>query len=717
MESSARQGLGTTHVLKDGDTFVVADREGNISGESQGLFHHDTRLLSCYAMQIDGGTPLLLSSSVSRDNVFFRAHLTNRPLSPLGYPSMPQGLVYIARTQFVTDSRLHERIVCSNFGDQPIVLPARFELAADFRDMFEVRGSIRAARGELLPAEAAGNGLLLRYRGLDGVTRTSCVTFSRAPTAAGPGFLQFAFYLPPGARDELYVEVGDEPIAEAGRERFRSAAARARLRIRARNRRGSRLRSSSPLFNAWMRRSQADLALLTSDLETGPYPYAGIPWFSTPFGRDAVITALQTLWLDAALARGVLAFLAKHQAREVSTFQDAAPGKIMHETRKGEMAALRELPFGLYYGGVDTTPLFVMLAHAYATRTGDMDFIERIWPALVAAVGWIEQVRDANRLGFLDYARGEHSGLANQGWKDSEDSVFHRDGRAPVGPIALVEVQGYAFAALRGIAALSRRRGDAAASEHWDARAGALREAVERHFWSEERGYYGIAVDGNGVLCDVLASNPGHLLYVGLPQESRAERVCEQLMSPRFRTGWGLRTLAQGEARFNPMSYHNGSIWPHDSAICAAGMARYGRRDAAVVLLREAFEAAVHFDYRVPELFCGFSRAQDANPVAYPVACLPQAWAAGSPFMLAQACLGIVIDGHADRLQVVQPQLPIGVDDIKVRGLRVGERTLDLIFRRSDDQVLVSTGESDGDAEVLQSADRAQHGAEAELKP
>lgn len=683
------KGLGTTHVLKDADTFIVADGNGDIDSGSQGLFHHDTRLLSRYLLRIEGAAPLLLSSSVSRDNVFFRAHLTNRPLSPLGSADMPQGLIYIARSRFLLDDRMYERIACSNFGDQAALLSARFEIEADFKDMFEVRGSVRPARGRLLELEQRGNGLVLRYEGLDQVLRSSYVMFSRQAVHPQAGALEFSFYVPPGGRDELYAEIGAALEEPPSRARFRAAAAQARLKIRARRRRGARIRTTGPLFNAWMRRSQADLALLTSDLDTGPYPYAGIPWFSTPFGRDAVITALQTLWLDTALARGVLAFLAKHQAREISAFLDAAPGKILHETRKGEMASLQELPFGLYYGGVDTTPLFVMLAHAYADRTGDMEFIDEIWPSLTAATQWIEQIRNANAYGFVDYARGVESGLANQGWKDSEDSVFHRDGRAPVGPIALVEVQGYAFGALQGMAVLSRRRGDAAAAEHWESRAIQLRDAVEQRFWSEARGFYGMAIDGQGRLCEVLASNAGHLLYVGLPSASRAERVIQHLLSPKFRTGWGVRTLAQGEARFNPMSYHNGSVWPHDSAICAAGMARYGRRDAAVILLREAFETAVHFGYRIPELFCGFSRAQDATPVAYPVACLPQAWAAGSAFMLMQACLGLRIDGEHGTIHLKNPYLPVGINEVALRDLQVQDQALDLLFKRYGERVVV----------------------------
>ncbi len=439
---------------------------------------------------------------------------------------------------------------------------------------------------------------------------------------------------------------------------------------------------------------------MTSDLETGPYPYAGIPWFSTPFGRDAVITALQTLWVDPGLARGVLRFLAEHQAKEDAPFLDASPGKIMHETRKGEMSSLRELPFGLYYGGVDTTPLFVMLAHAYWRRTGDDAFIRGLWPSLTAAIGWVERVCDANPLGLLDYARGERSGLSNQGWKDSGDAVFHADGRLAPGPIALVEVQGYAYAALRGMATLATLAdGGHLRSEStddgsvraagWAERAERLRQTVESRFWDEELKFYGLAIDGEGQLCRVRTSNPGHLLYTGLANPERAAGTAAQLLSSSFFTGWGVRTVARGEARYNPISYHNGSVWPHDNAICASGIARTGFRGGAPRLLRGAFEAAVHFDMRLPELFCGFSRTQGAPPVAYPVACLPQAWAAGSALMLLQACLGIEIDGRRQMVEVNQPELPPGIEDVTVSDLRLGERRFDLAFRKVGERISV----------------------------
>ncbi len=326
------------------------------------------------------------------------------------------------------------------------------------------------------------------------------ICFSRAPDALLPTTPNSSSRLPSGAASQLFLEVGEQTHA-ADRERFRAAAARARFAMRSKRRQGATVHSSGRVFNDWLSRARADIALLTTDLETGPYPYAGIPWFSTAFGRDGVISALQMLWLNPDLARGVLSFLARHQATETSPFSDSEPGKIMHETRKGEMAVLRELPFGRYYGGVDTTPLYIYLAASYADRTGDMEFVDRMWPSLCAAAAWMEEVGARNGNGFVTYQRAAESGLSNQGWKDSSDAIFHADGRIPKGPIALVEVQGYVFAAYQGLAALAARRGEDERAAHWTELAERIRAAVEEHFWMEDAGFYALAIDGEGKQC------------------------------------------------------------------------------------------------------------------------------------------------------------------------------------------------------------------------
>ncbi|WP_304176352.1 amylo-alpha-1,6-glucosidase [Phenylobacterium aquaticum] len=685
------------HALKDKDTFIVADSRGDILGAADGLFHNDTRLLSRFRLLLGREPPSLLSGAVSADNVFFTFNGANQELPLPGGPIGPPGVLHVERKRFLWRERLFERITCVNYSRDEVLTPLSIEFGADFRDMFEVRGAKRARRGVTFPAQVDGRTVAFRYEGLDAVERSSVITFSDPPLRLSATRADYLYPLRPEGRLELYLEIGATAEEPPSRERFRANAAAARWDMRSRIRHGARLKSSGRLFNQWLDKSRADLALLTTRMETGPYPYAGIPWFSTAFGRDAIITAWQILWFEPSLAKGVLTYLAAHQAEEVSAFRDSAPGKIMHETRKGEMPALGEVPFGRYYGGVDTTPLFVALAGAYAERTGDLQLIDDLWPALTAATAWMEHFGDTDGDGLIDYARGAESGLANQGWKDSQDSVFHADGRFPKGPIALVEVQGYAFAAYKAMSRFALWRKDVAGAQRWAERAEHIRVTVEARFWMEDQGGYGIAIDGAGELCRVASSNPGHLLFCGLPSPERAARVTTQLLSARFDSGWGLRTLATGEARFNPMSYHNGSIWPHDTAVCAAGLSRYGERDGVVDLMSGLFETASSFEMRLPELFCGFPRAAGEPPVAYPVACLPQAWAAGSVFMLLQACLGLRVDGWTGEVEIRDPRLPIGIDQLRVEGLRVGDQKLDLNFERLQGRIAVH---ADGGARV-----------------
>jgi glycogen debranching enzyme len=674
-------------VLKQADMFLVADIFGDVTGESDGLFRNDTRVLSGLRLLLGGQRPSLLGGSVSHDNVFFTAHLTNHPLAPIGGQSTPEGVIHVERSRFLWAQRIYERIALTNFSECDRTIGASLHFAADFRDMFEVRGKQRASRGRLLPPKFGEHGVLLAYEGLDALSRSTAIAFSPAPQRLTAGRADFRIDLAPGANFELHVEIGPDFEASPCRERFRAAAARARWAMRNARRKGAAMRAPSRLFDEWLERSRADLALLTTQLPSGPFPYAGIPWFSTPFGRDAIITSLQILWLDPSLAKGVLRFLAETQARERSEFQDSAPGKIMHEARKGEMTTLKEVPFGQYYGAVDTTPLFVMLAGAYAERTGDLGFIDTLWPALEAAVSWIEGEQASDADGFVCY-RASATGLVNQAWKDSNDSIFHADGTLAHGPIAVVEVQGYVFAALRAMALLAEKRRDGESASRWRKRADALRSAVEARFWMDDLKYYAIARDGDGRPCRVRGSNPGHLLFAGLPTRKRARCVGDQLLSPAFDSGWGIRTLANGEPRYNPMSYHNGSVWPHDVALCAAGLSRYGDRGAVVRLMGAMFDAAVRFEMRLPELFCGFARAPGGPPIAYPVACLPQAWAAGAPFMFLQACLGLRIDGIRREIHVDRPQLPSGVDLLKLRHVKVGDISTDIVFQRVGEHVV-----------------------------
>ncbi|WP_175854320.1 amylo-alpha-1,6-glucosidase [Burkholderia cepacia] len=694
------------YVLKSGNAFVVSDALGDIGGHDDGLFVDDMRVLSKWRLTFGGRAPSLLSGATSADNASFTAHLTNRPLPPLGGHETPEGVIHIERIRVLAGDVLYEALTLTNYGSSEAEVPLSLSFAADFKDMFEVRGTQRPKRGTVVAPRVDAGAVRLRYDGLDSVERNVTVHFSPAPDALSVDRADYTLTIAAQACVSIYLTV-DATLGPAheegpgcGRVALRTALVGVHREMRARRESMARVNTGNPLFDAWLDRSLADLGLLTTQLDTGPYPYAGIPWFSTPFGRDAVITSLQMLWLQPSLARGVLRFLAEHQARETSAFRDAEPGKIMHEFRRSEMAATGEVPFALYYGGVDTTPLFIVLAGAYVERTGDDALIDELWPALERAAQWVIDKCDRNPYGLLDYQRTSERGLANQGWKDSHDSVFHADGRFPDGPIALVEVQAYACAALDAMSMCSYRRGHAADATRYALRAKALREQVDALFWMPEGDFYGIALDGRGDLCRVFASNAGHLLAFGLPDAERGAAVAGVLGSALFQTGWGIRTLAAGQPRFNPMAYHNGSVWPHDNALIARGLARYGDKTAAVNLLRALFEAAVSFEMRLPELFCGFPRRRGEPPTAYPVACLPQAWAAGAPFMMLQACLGVSIDASRHEVRVERPMLPEGVDWLRIDALRVGDETVSLTFRRVDGQV-VASAEQPGRVKVV----------------
>jgi glycogen debranching enzyme len=687
-ESTVASGVELVS-LKDGHAFLVADENGDVTGGAEGLYDRDTRVLSRWIFCVGERRPTRLSSTVSDDNAVFTFHGTNRALPPVNGRGTPRGAIHIERRRTLQNERLYERVRCTNFGLDQVMLPLVFEFAADFRDMFEVRGIRRPRHGDLQAPHIQGRHIDFAYDGLDGLRRTSGVAFSEPPWRMDAGRAEFMFTLSPGDRIDLFVEAGAGASEAPSQQRFRRAIAHARRTIRRRERRGALLRTADDSHGAWFEQSRADLGLLVSDLPTGPYPFAGIPWFSTPFGRDGLLTAWQTLWLDPSLARGVLSYLASRQATETSAFQDAQPGKIMHETRGGEMAALGEIPFGLYYGGVDTTPLFVALAGAYLRRTDDVELIGRLWPAITRAIAWVEEQGDSNGDGLVDYQRAVQSGLANQGWKDSEDSVFHADGHFPVGPIALVEVQGYVYAAYQAMARMAARLGEQGA-EHWNAAAEAMRARVEARYWMEDAGFYGIAIDGQGALCTPQASNAGHLLFNGLPSPERARRVTRRLLSDDFDCGWGLRTLAAGTTRFNPMSYHNGSVWPHDTSLCVAGMARYGERRGAARLMGDLYRASQHFGLRMPELLCGFRRRAGEPPVAYPVTCMPQAWSAGSVFLLLQACLGLSIDAARREVRLINPTLPDGMDTLYIDRLEVAGANVNLLLQRRDGVTVVT---------------------------
>lgn len=707
-------------VLKHGESFALFDRHGDINpigmGE-EGLYHRGTRFLSGLRLRIGDERPLLLGSTARRDNSRLAIDLTNPDMTVDGRP-LRSGTVHVARHTLVWASACHERIELRNFGSRAVTLPITLRFAADFVDLFEVRGLTRAARGSLLDPRVEQDSIVLAYDGLDGTRRTTRICLTPAPDDLDGSQAAYRVELPPGrsARIELRVacEIG-------GRSRpipFDVALQQATAEIRGRIDRSARVTSSSELFDEWVERSLADVAMMTSETAEGSYPYAGVPWFSTVFGRDGLVTALQMLWAQPFLARGVLGHLAATQATQDEPARDAQPGKILHEVRHGEMAARMEVPFARYYGSHDATPLFVILAAGYHRHTGDTAFIRRLWPNIEAALAWIEGPADPDGDGFVEYARQTPIGLAHQGWKDSDDAIFHADGRLAQGPIALCELQAYGFAARRGAAVLARALGLEAQAAELEARAEELRARFEEAFWVEELGTYGIALDGRKRLCRVRTSNPGHCLFAGIVAPERARLVADELLSDAMFSGWGMRTVAAGQARYNPMSYHDGSVWPHDNAMAALGLARSGFPDHAARVMGGLFDASRHFDLaRLPELFCGFSRRPGEGPTRYPVACSPQAWASGAVFMLLQACLGIEVDGAAGRVAFTAARLPPFLDRLRIENLAVGEGCLDVELRRDGEGASVEVLERTGGVEVVTSGSVATVRNRAEAAP
>jgi glycogen debranching enzyme len=477
-----------------------------------------------------------------------------------------------------------------------------------------------------------------------------------------------------------------------------SEAAATRERVRAEY---AGIESTSERFNEWVRRSAADLRMLVSTTPYGEYPYAGVPWFSTPFGRDGIITALQTLWVNPRIARGVLEYLAATQADEVNPAQDAEPGKILHETRSSEMARLGEVPFGRYYGSVDATPLFVILAGAYFERTGDRQFIAALWSHVVRALTWIDEYGDRDRDGFVEYARRSSKGLVHQGWKDSQDAVFHADGSLAEPPIALCEVQAYVYdARLRG-AAIAEALGELARAATLRRAANRLRDRFEDAFWCEQESTYALALDGHKRPCRVRTSNAGHCLFGGIAAPDRARRVAEQLVGSNMFSGWGIRTVSPVEKRYNPMSYHNGSVWPHDNGLVAAGLSRYSFDDLLALPFSGLFDASEMVERsRLPELFCGFHRRVGDGPTLYPVACSPQAWAAGVVFGLIQSMLRLSVDVDARRLCITRAKLPPFLTTLRLLSVDLGFGMVDLVFERQALDVSVTVLRKAGDFEV-----------------
>ncbi len=697
-----------TRVLLNGDTFAIFDRSGDIQPVGfgqQGIFHNETRHLSRLEMRFCGLRPLLLSSTIREDNVLFGVDLTNPDLRLASGAPLQRGTVHIYRTKFLTDVVCYDQVTLNNYGEWPLDVDVSFAFEADFADIFEVRGEKRARRGEKIPEELGQSSVTLAYEGLDHIRRTTRVECSLPYAKAHSGGITVPIHLEPRGEASFTLNVACEHEGTNGHAsigNFSEALQGMTQRLNTGPLADVDIHTSNNQFNDWIRRSRADLAMMVTQTPHGLYPYAGVPWFSTVFGRDGIITALEILWLVPSVAKGVLTYLAATQATSHDAQRDADPGKILHEMRKGEMARLREVPFGRYYGTVDATPLFVFLAAAYYERTGDSEFLRELWPNIMAALEWIDVHGDLDGDGFVEYARQTDHGLVQQGWKDSNDSVFYSDGNLAVGPIALCEVQAYVYAAKHGIAAVARDLGHADLSAKLHAQAAQLRSLFHAMFWSDELSMFALALDGQKRHCGVRSSNAGQCLFSGIATDAQYRSVSEALLSPAFFSGWGIRTLVTGERRYNPMSYHNGSVWPHDNALIAFGALRRADKNLALRVLSGLLDlsAEVTLD-RLPELICGFGRRSGKGPTLYPVACSPQAWAAGSVFMVLQACLGLEIRAQESKVYLHHSALPEQLQQVRIRNLRVGNACVDFSFERYSETVSVNILRRSGEVEIV----------------
>lgn len=693
-------------VLKYGKMFAVFDRHGDIEplgmGE-QGVFFQGTRFLSELGFQSWGAPPLLLSSTVKADNFTFTADLTNLDVYDAAEHAIavPRGTIHVLRSKFLWKANCYEEFRIVNFGLEPVNIPIRIAIGADFADIFEVRGTRREGRGRRLDDKIEASAVTMAYEGLDHVIRRTRVESDLTPTQISAEEMQFEIALRSKRATEFHLTMSCNPerTAQVGYSR---AVAAADGELKAAVTESCRISASHDRFNRWIRRSAADVEMMTIGNPETDFPYAGVPWFSTIFGRDGIITAMEMLWVNPAIAKGVLQYLASTQATEVDKEAEAEPGKILHEMRRGEMASLGEVPFGRYYGSVDATPLFIMLAGMYYDYTGDRSLLEEIWPHVDLALHWIDQYGDTDKDGFVEYSRHGKMGLVQQGWKDSNDSVFHADGTIAEPPIALCEVQAYVYAAKLAAAKLSGIRGDEDRRAALESEAAELQESFEKSFWCEELSTYALALDGDKRPCRVRASNAGHCLFGGIASRAKARVVAHTLMSKDFLSGWGVRTLGTEEARYNPLSYHNGSVWPHDNAIVASGLARYGFRELAGRILLGLLDVSSAVElHRLPELFCGLERRRGEGPTLYPVACSPQAWSAAAVFMLLQACIGISIDGPGKRIMLEKPLLPEGLNHLWIRGLKTRDCSLDLHIESKTSNVKVEVPRKQGECDVV----------------
>jgi glycogen debranching enzyme len=695
--------------IKEGDTFLYSDTEGNLDDRKEfglGLYHRDTRFLSHFLMNVSGRQPVLLSSSAER-SYMSHVDLTNPDIyDDHGAVAVPQQTLNVRRTRAIR-GRLFERVRVKNYNPHRVRVTLQYSMAADFADVFEVRGTFREQRGHQQPPRVTEGGAEFGYEGLDGVTRQTMVHLAPAPDrmeVVGDR-IEVDFVLDLAPHQTRLISITIDPVVggeSPPEEEFDSAVHWLRRSYEDWERECTAIYTDNELFNQLLTRGLRDLRALETEVDGSQILAAGIPWYVAAFGRDSLITAHQLLTVNSRPACDALRLLAKFQGTTDDPWRDEEPGKILHEIRHGELAAAGLIPFTRYYGSVDSTPWFVLLYAQYFRWTGDVAFARELLPNVRAALAWIDDYGDRDGDGFVEYQSRSSKGLMNQGWKDSHDAVVHSDGRPAEGPIALAEVQGYVYIAKERVADVFQALGDGETAAKLRREAEELKARFNEAFWMPDEEYFAMALDGDKRQVRTITSNPGHCLYCDIVDPEKAAPLARRLLQPDMFSGWGIRTMGKGAVAYNPMSYHNGSVWPHDNALIAAGLKRYGFVKATNRVATALFDTAIHADYmRLPELFCGFTRRTPNRPVAYPVACSPQAWAAGAPLLLLQAVLGISAKAHENTLTVNKPHLPSWLNQVELRNLRVGESTISLVFRREGEITAFSLLDRKGDVRVL----------------
>jgi glycogen debranching enzyme len=699
---SMARSIAEAIVIKDEDLFFLCEQDGGVPAGGRhgfGLYRHDCRFLNAYELTMNGQRPEpLVASSLGGYSAMFE--LTNPDLRVEGEVISKQ-TVGIRWQRVIASGQLalEDALTFTNYGIRAVEFPFEVSFGAGFEDIFEVRGFLTGARGKLRSPSWRGNVLRFLYRGADGIFRSTHIHFSRRIARKFAAGAQFRLRLGPGESAKVQISATVAEARDLHRVRRETHAPLGVTDLRKQIRRRAdawvqqhtEVRSGSRVLNLALDRSLRDLGVLRSRLDGSHYFAAGTPWFATLFGRDSIITAIETLAYDPSIAEQTLRLLAEFQGHKVDQWRDEQPGKILHELRVGELAHLGEIPHTPYYGTIDATPLFLVLAGLHARWTGSLRLFHDLRANIDRALEWIDRYGDLDGDGYVEYQSQSHKGLVNQGWKDSGDAIMNADGSLAEPPIALVEVQGYVYWAKKEMADLFRRAGEAATADRLDRAAEALRPAFNRDFWLADKGIYALALQRDHRPAAVVSSNPGQALWTGIVDPRKARLTMERLMAPDMFSGWGIRTLSSREARYNPIGYHLGTVWPHDNALIAGGFRRYGFDQAARRIFDVLLEASVLFpESRMPEAFAGLARGAYGVPVKYPVACHPQAWAAGAFPYLLQTALGLIPEAFDNRLRIVRPILPELVPWVELRRLRVGRARADLRFeQRTDGDVSV----------------------------